>query len=1148
MGRASSVTGNLQNLVAGTVTPILDQPGHPRRPGRRGNNKRKETLLSLLDALSELTKEDDEELVDAAVAGRRSTQQRSFEDDHDVPTVDEQHQVAGGETFNKFAKRITNLDNELRNFSNAARQLGSSVAILSSAFHLRERLAQILFLFRENAADLFPRKVARQPAAPPTSYTSKKRRKTRKPPPHVARPTAGRDLDAEDFPEQIEGLASDVITFLNCLNEFPEFTDEAVNASIKSFEGDLKYWAACLKEYTNQFKYPAVQRYLHDLTSEMGEHLDSISSTLNYFTDVGVPTIRFAQKHGAQNLQNLSTVATFFSAVTATTLQFSFNLTSSALQNAVNAFWFASLVFSIASAVNSLLGVTWKQAMYRSPGHRVPWWVLIWIKRSPLVFLVISVACFSIGLVLFAYASDQSHTTSTITTVFTAFSSFGLMAVSTWFASERWAFTRHKGKKWLADVLDDVSDRFAAASGLAYLSEKTPAALRRSTAPMRTIARRLAAGGGHGRGGSQTSESTLPVVGGTGAGGVGDGDPHSPRPSDGQRGGDFFGTKASSTEGSVAGLLAHSGALTTSPTTEKTPASASASKPPVAMPRERGRFAQAVHNMMLMQRTVGIGSLAPDSPARRRTHSGGVLSGSSAGPASAVRSNRLAALTPRLQCLETTQDLAAHSALVRHLMFSPDGKYLATCSWDRTCVMFRVGAPQAPLIAHRVLAHPQGFVHQVAWSPNGNSLLTRMTRGIKIWTDDGVCRKTIDRKRNVQSITWFPGGEAFMSVEKTEAGSDIVKVDLNGKVLDVHSFTQMEVHDVAVTPDCKRLLGVGTLLRTAEGLVPSKSRAEKRIIAYNLENRTVESQVPVLNDVRDITLARNAQMALVSYENKAPPQLWKLDMIKQHHDEHIHDVTARFTLRHTYMPKVPVDFAGPSYFGGKNDELVLCAAKAGDIHIWDRESGSLLHHVRTASLGGDLTCIAWNHASDDPFMFATGSHDGGVRIWTKPLPRLVFDDRDEMQSAHGGGGGQTSGPQTPRSRSPSVTHAAAVDGGYGYPAMVESPAGHEYFGMATGGGSDPSNPASRRTSLEGVRGAPSSLDSGHMQPPPSSSSGPSPRPSAEQLRLALSAQAHAQGRNVEAPAPPQASQRPRARSVAFSNAAAHPNTGSGPSS
>lgn len=48
------------------------------------------------------------------------------------------------------------------------------------------------------------------------------------------------ELDPEDFPKQIGDLAHDVVTFLHCLNEFPEFTDEAVNASIISFEGDLK--------------------------------------------------------------------------------------------------------------------------------------------------------------------------------------------------------------------------------------------------------------------------------------------------------------------------------------------------------------------------------------------------------------------------------------------------------------------------------------------------------------------------------------------------------------------------------------------------------------------------------------------------------------------------------------------------------------------------------------------------------------------------------------------------------------------------------------------------------------------------------------------------------------------------------------------
>jgi hypothetical protein len=27
------------------------------------------------------------------------------------------------------------------------------------------------------------------------------------------------------------------------------------------------------------------------------------------------------------------------------------------------------------------------------------------------------------------------------------------------------------------------------------------------------------------------------------------------------------------------------------------------------------------------------------------------------------------------------------------------------------------------------------------------------------------------------------------------------------------------------------------------------------------------------------------------------------------------------------MPKVPVDFAGPSYFGGQDDQLIICAGK-----------------------------------------------------------------------------------------------------------------------------------------------------------------------------------------------------------------------------
>lgn len=119
------------------------------------------------------------------------------------------------------------------------------MAILASAYHLRERLAQLLFLYQENAAKLFPRKVhhvAKDTVgdSPTTRRRPGLRRVKGKTQLHVPRPTVSENLCPEKFPEQLESLAEEVTNFLRCLNEFPEFTDEVVNASILNFEGDLR--------------------------------------------------------------------------------------------------------------------------------------------------------------------------------------------------------------------------------------------------------------------------------------------------------------------------------------------------------------------------------------------------------------------------------------------------------------------------------------------------------------------------------------------------------------------------------------------------------------------------------------------------------------------------------------------------------------------------------------------------------------------------------------------------------------------------------------------------------------------------------------------------------------------------------------------
>lgn len=137
-------------------------------------------------------------------------------------------------------RQISALDKGLQEFQNAARQLGSSIGLLSSAYRLRQRLFVVLHLFRQNAESLFPKYI--KPKPEPLDSPAP-RRPTRAGGPKATilrRPTMNVETDAEGLPAEMALLAHDVMSFLHHLEEFPEFIDEAVNASITTFQHDLK--------------------------------------------------------------------------------------------------------------------------------------------------------------------------------------------------------------------------------------------------------------------------------------------------------------------------------------------------------------------------------------------------------------------------------------------------------------------------------------------------------------------------------------------------------------------------------------------------------------------------------------------------------------------------------------------------------------------------------------------------------------------------------------------------------------------------------------------------------------------------------------------------------------------------------------------
>ncbi|CUA74295.1 hypothetical protein RSOLAG22IIIB_11114 [Rhizoctonia solani] len=369
------------------------------------------------------------------------------------------------ERLRAFQKSISHLDLNLQQFANAIRRLGSSVGLLGATAQIQRCLPRILHLFQVNASKLFDTGVAAYTPDFGVGPPKRNRRSSVLGVPVIKAPSV---LEPQmprinELPGELNKLAEALRTLVKRLYDVPEFVDETVhtthwpvNKAFRGFADDLSYRADCLgdSEFKNQLGNIAFARHINELTDDLSSQADHMSDALKGFIDAGIPAIRYFQERTADRLQNLSTTATFFSAVSATTIQFSYS-SRGVLQDLLNVLWISSLVFSIASAINSQLAYHWREVTYRSPGCYVPWWIYIWITYTPLLFLVVSVFAFLFGLCVFTYSTGQPSVVTVGVTAFTILTSSTLLCVGIWFLSERWTYLRTQGSHWLVDVLDE---------------------------------------------------------------------------------------------------------------------------------------------------------------------------------------------------------------------------------------------------------------------------------------------------------------------------------------------------------------------------------------------------------------------------------------------------------------------------------------------------------------------------------------------------------------------------------------------------------------------------------------------------------------------------------------------------------------------
>ena len=128
--------------------------------------------------------------------------------------------------------------------TNAIRRVGGSAGTVSAIFLLQHRLSSLSSLYTTNAADLYPGAAFRTSTEPAIALDKRRRRRSGSKTPYLSSESSVHMLDdLESFPDQLTMLADELLNLLGCVNEFPEFSDKAMNVCINSFVNDLKVWS-----------------------------------------------------------------------------------------------------------------------------------------------------------------------------------------------------------------------------------------------------------------------------------------------------------------------------------------------------------------------------------------------------------------------------------------------------------------------------------------------------------------------------------------------------------------------------------------------------------------------------------------------------------------------------------------------------------------------------------------------------------------------------------------------------------------------------------------------------------------------------------------------------------------------------------------